>query len=80
MPLAHELLGEIEIARSDIPQAIKEFQSEQDVDLLHGQSTHGWAMLISAMGVSKQARKSLNRALLSRSERDLNYTSCLGKC
>ena len=48
MPLAHELLGEIEIARSDIPQAIKEFQSERALDPLHArQSTHGWATLIS---------------------------------
>lgn len=46
LPLAHELLGEIDLAKSDIAQAIKEFQIELTLDpLCDGLRTAGRRLL-----------------------------------
>jgi tetratricopeptide (TPR) repeat protein len=64
MPLAHELLGEIDLAKSDIPQAIKEFQSERALDPLHATVYEWLGDAYLRDGDVEQARMSLNRALL----------------
>ncbi len=64
LPLAHELLGEIDLAKSDIAQAIKEFQSERALDPLHATVYEQLGDAYFRAGDDEQARKSLNRALL----------------
>ncbi len=64
LPLAHELLGEIDLAKSDIAQAIKEFQSERALDPLHATVYEQLGDAYFREGDDEQARKSLNRALL----------------
>jgi predicted Zn-dependent protease len=64
LPLAHELLGEIDLAKSDIDQAIKEFQSERALDPLHATVYERLGDAYFRAGEDEQARESLNRALL----------------
>jgi tetratricopeptide (TPR) repeat protein len=64
MPLAHELLGEIDLAKSDIVQAIEEFQSESSVDPVHATVYERLGDAYFRAGEDEKARESLNRALL----------------
>jgi len=63
-PLAHELLGEIDLAKSDIAQAIQEFQSERALDPLHAAVYERLGDAYFRAGDDELARESLNRALL----------------
>lgn len=64
LPLAHELLGEIDLARSNVAGAIKEFQSERAIDPLHASVYERLGDAYFRAGDDDRARKSLNRALL----------------
>jgi Flp pilus assembly protein TadD len=58
------LLGEIDLAKSDLTQAIKEFQSERALDPLHATVYERLGDAYFRAGQDEQARESLNRALL----------------
>src|ERR1019366_9246792 len=64
LPLAHELLGEAELARGDVPAAILEFQSERKINPLEGDlyDRLGDAYLRSSQYT--EAQQALNRAVL----------------
>jgi Flp pilus assembly protein TadD len=64
LPLAHELLGEIDLAKSNTGLAIKEFQNERALDPLHASVYERLGDAYFRAGDDEQARNSLNRALL----------------
>jgi predicted Zn-dependent protease len=64
LSLAHELLGEIDLAKSDIDLAIKEFQSERALDPLYATVYERLGDAYFRAGDDEHARQSLNRALL----------------
>ncbi len=63
-PLAHELLGEIDLAKSDISAAIQEFQSERALNPLHAAVYERLGDAYFRNGDYELARQSLDRALL----------------
>jgi predicted Zn-dependent protease len=64
LPLAHQLLGEVALARADLPEAIREFEAERKLNPLNG-------VLYDRLGDAylrneqyAEAQQALNRAVL----------------
>ena len=64
LPLAHELLGEAELARGDVPAAILEFQSERKINPLEGDLYDRLGDAYLRSGQYTEAQQALNRAVL----------------
>jgi len=64
LPLAHELLGQIDLAKSEIDQAIAEFQRERTLNPLHASVYERLGDAYFRRGDYEMARQSLDRAVL----------------
>jgi predicted Zn-dependent protease len=64
LPLAHELLGEAELARGDVPSAIKELEAERKINPLDGDLYDRLGDAYLRSGQYTEARQALNRAVL----------------
>jgi tetratricopeptide (TPR) repeat protein len=64
LPLAHELLGEVELARGDVPAAIKELEAERKLNPLDGDLYDRLGDAYLRSGDYAKAQQSLNRAVL----------------
>jgi tetratricopeptide (TPR) repeat protein len=64
LPLAHELLGEAELARGDVAAAIKELEAERKVNPLDGDLYDRLGDAYLRSGDYVKAQQSLNRAVL----------------
>ncbi len=64
LPLAHELLGEIALAKGDLPGSIAEFERERAIDPLYGGIYDRLGDAYTRMGEYEKAQQALNRAIL----------------
>ncbi len=64
LPLAHELLGEVELARGDVPAAIREFEAERKINPLNGELYDRLGDAYLRGGQFVEAQQALNRAVL----------------
>jgi tetratricopeptide (TPR) repeat protein len=64
LPLAHELLGEVALARGDATTAIKEFELERTIDPLNPDLYDRLGDAYVRKGQYTQAQEALNRAVL----------------
>ncbi len=64
LPLAHQLLGEIALARADLPTAIRELQAEEKLNPLDGNLYEHLGDAYVRNAQYELARKVLNRAVL----------------
>ncbi|HUB00046.1 MAG TPA: tetratricopeptide repeat protein [Terracidiphilus sp.] len=64
LPLAHELLGEIALARGDLPGAIRELEAERKVNPLDPELYDRLGDAYLRTGQYTQAEQSLNRAVV----------------
>ncbi len=64
LPMAHQLLGEIALARADLPTAIRELQAEEKLNPLNGTLYEHLGDAYVRNAQYELARKVLNRAVL----------------
>ena len=64
LPLAHELLGEVALARGDVPGAIKELEAERKLNPLNGTLYDRLGDAYLRSGQYTDAQQALNRAVL----------------
>lgn len=64
LPLAHQLLGEVALAKADLPTAISEFLAEGKLNPLNGAMYERLGDAYVRNGQYKEARIALNRAVL----------------
>lgn len=64
IPLAHRLLGEIALARGDLPGAITELEKERAIDPLDGETYDRLGDAYLRSGQSARAQQALDRAVL----------------
>jgi predicted Zn-dependent protease len=64
LPLAHELLGEIALAKGDLPGAIRELQAERRVDPLEPELYDRLGDAYFRIGQYSEAQEALNRAVV----------------
>ena len=64
LPLAHQLLGEIALAKADLPTAVKELETEQKLNPLNGALYDRLGDAYVRDGKYEQARQALNKAVL----------------
>jgi tetratricopeptide (TPR) repeat protein len=64
LPLAHELLGEVALAKADIPTAIHELEAERKINPLNPQLYDRLGDAYLRVGQYNEARQALNRAVL----------------
>lgn len=64
LPLAHELLGEIALAKGDLPASIAEFERERTINPLYGGIYDRLGDAYTRMGDYPKAQQALNRAVL----------------
>lgn len=64
LPEAHELLGEIALAKANVPAAVKELETEQKLNPLNGSIYDRLGDAYVRTGQYEQARQALNKAVL----------------
>ena len=64
LPLAHQLLGEIALAKGDLPLAVKELEAEEAMNPLNGMLYDRLGDAYVRNGQYEQARQALNKAVL----------------
>ena len=64
LPLAHELLGEVALARGDVPDAIKELEAERKLNPLNASLYDRLGDAYLRSGQYTDAQQALNRAVL----------------
>jgi predicted Zn-dependent protease len=64
LPLAHELLGEVALARGDTPGAVKELEAERTINPLDGDLYDRLGDAYLRSGRFPEAQQALNRAIL----------------
>lgn len=64
IPLAHELLGEVALARGDVPTAVKEFEAERKINPLDPDLYSRLGDAYLRVGQYVNAQQTLNRAVL----------------
>ena len=64
LPLAHQLLGEIALAKGDLPLAVKELEAEQKLNPLDGPMYDRLGDAYVRSGQFEKARQALNKAVL----------------
>ena len=64
LPLAHELLGEVELARGDMPAAIRELEAERKINPLNPDLYDRLGDAYLRSGQYAEAQQALNRAVL----------------
>ncbi|HEX3987681.1 MAG TPA: tetratricopeptide repeat protein [Acidobacteriaceae bacterium] len=64
LPLAHRLLGEIALAKGDVPGAIAELEQEQKVNPLDGETYNRMGDAYLRQGQLDRAQQALDRAVL----------------
>jgi tetratricopeptide (TPR) repeat protein len=64
LPLAHQLLGEVALARAQMPEAIAEFNKERDLNPLNGSVYDRLGDAYVRSGDDEKARQALSRAVL----------------
>jgi Flp pilus assembly protein TadD len=64
LPLAHQLLGEIALAKADLPTAVKELEAEQKLNPLDGPMYDRLGDAYVRNGQFEEARQALNKAVL----------------
>ena len=64
LPGAHQLLGEIALARADLPMAVKELEAEQKLNPLDGPMYDRLGDAYVRNGQFEEAREALNKAVL----------------
>lgn len=64
LPLAHQLLGEIALAKADLPRAVKEFEAEKKINPLDGAMYDRLGDAYLRNGQFDEARAVLNKAVL----------------
>jgi Flp pilus assembly protein TadD len=64
LPLAHQLLGEIALAKADLPLAVKELEAERRINPLNGPMYDRLGDAYVRNGQFEEARVALNKAVL----------------
>jgi predicted Zn-dependent protease len=64
LPLAHQLLGEIALAKADLPLAVKELEAERKLNPLNGPMYDRLGDAYVRSGQFEEARVALNKAVL----------------
>ena len=64
LPLAHQLLGEIALAKADLPEAVKDLEAERKLNPLDGQMYDRLGDAYVRSGEYEKAREALNKAVL----------------
>ena len=64
LPLAHQLLGEVALARGDVPDAVKELEAERKLNPLNGTLYDRLGDAYLRSGQYTDAQQALNRAVL----------------
>jgi len=64
LPLAHQLLGEIALAKADLPMAVQELEAERKLNPLNGALYDRLGDAYIRGGQFEQARQALNKAVL----------------
>lgn len=64
LPQAHQLLGEIALAKADLPTAVKELETEQKLNPLDGSMYDRLGDAYVRNGQFEEAREALNKAVL----------------
>ena len=64
LPLAHELLGEVALARADLPGAVREFEAERKINPLNPDLYDRLGDAYLRNGQYTEAQQALNRAVL----------------
>jgi len=64
LPLAHQLLGEIALAKADLPMAVQELEAERKLNPLNGALYDRLGDAFIRSGQFEQARQALNKAVL----------------
>lgn len=64
LPLAHELLGEVALAKADLPTAIREFEAERKINPLNPDLYDRLGDAYLRAGQYNDAQQALNRAVL----------------
>jgi tetratricopeptide (TPR) repeat protein len=64
MPLAHQLLGEIALAKADLPEAVAELEAERKLNPLDGPMYDRLGDAYVRNGQFEEARQALNKAVL----------------
>ncbi len=64
LPLAHQLLGEVALAKADLPLAVRELEAERALNPLNGQMYDRLGDAYVRNGQYEEARTALNRAIL----------------
>ncbi len=64
LPLAHQLLGEVALAKADIPAAVREFEAERTINPLNGNLYDRLGDAYLRDGKFEEAKDALNRAVL----------------
>jgi predicted Zn-dependent protease len=64
LPVAHQLLGEIALAKANVPQAVKELEAEQKLNPLDGSIYDRLGDAYVRTGQFEKARQALNKAVL----------------
>jgi len=64
LPGAHQLLGEVALAKADLPQAVKELEAEQKLNPLDGSMYDRLGDAYVRNGQFEEARVALNKAVL----------------
>jgi tetratricopeptide (TPR) repeat protein len=64
LPLAHELLGEVALAKAELPQAVKELEEEEKLNPLDGNVYDRLGDAYLRNGQYEESRQALNKAVL----------------
>ena len=64
LPLAHQLLGEVALAKADLPLAVKELETEEKLNPLNGAMYDRLGDAYARNGQYEEARQALNKAVL----------------
>ncbi len=64
LPLAHQLLGEVALAKADLPLAVKELEAEEKLNPLNGAMYDRLGDAYVRNGQYEEARTALNKAVL----------------
>jgi len=64
LPLAHQLLGEVALAKADLPLAVKELEAEEAINPLNGSMYDRLGDAYVRNGQYEEARTALNKAVL----------------
>ncbi len=64
LPLAHQLLGEIALAKADLPEAVKNLEAERKINPLNGALYDRLGDAYVRNGQFEEARTALNKAVL----------------